>query len=70
MTPSVGNFLLMHFPDDGRYSAAKADEFLLARGFILRRVTAYGLPNALRMSVGTEEANRGVVAALAEFLKD
>jgi histidinol-phosphate aminotransferase len=70
VTPSVGNFLLMHFPDDDRHSAARADEFLLARGFILRRVTAYGLPGALRMSVGTEEANRGVVAALAEFLKD
>jgi histidinol-phosphate aminotransferase len=31
VTPSVGNFLLMHFPDDERYSAARADEFLLAR---------------------------------------
>ena len=30
--------------------------------------SAYGFPNALRMTVGTEEANRGVVAALAEFL--
>ena len=49
-------------------SAAAADEFLAARGFILRRVAGYGFPNALRMTVGTEEANRGVVAALAEFL--
>ena len=42
---------------------------LTARGYILRRVAGYGFPNALRMTVGTEEANRGVVAALAEFLK-
>ena len=35
-----------------------------ARGYILRRVAGYGFPNALRMTVGTEEANRGVVAAL------
>ena len=70
VTPSVGNFLLLHFPSGERYSAEKADEYLLARGFILRRVTAYGFPNALRMTVGTEEANRGVVAALTEFLKD
>ena len=34
-----------------------------------RASRAYGFPNALRMTVGTEEANRGVVAALAEFLK-
>lgn len=70
VTPSVGNFLLLHFPSGERYRADKADEYLLARGFILRRVAAYGFPNALRMTVGTEEANRGVVKALTEFLKD
>ena len=69
VTPSVGNFLLVHFTDDPAKSAVKADEFLIARGFILRRVAPYGFPNALRMTVGTEEANRGVVAALAEFMK-
>jgi histidinol-phosphate aminotransferase len=35
---------------------------------VLRRVAAYGLPNALRMTIGDEEANRAVVAALAAFL--
>jgi histidinol-phosphate aminotransferase len=30
---------------------------------------AYGLPNALRMTVGTEESNAATVAALAAFLK-
>jgi histidinol-phosphate aminotransferase len=70
VTPSVGNFLLVHFPEDSRHSAAAADDYLSQRGYILRRVTGYGFPNALRMSIGTEEANRGVVAALSEFLKD
>ena len=41
---------------------------LTRRGLILRRVAAYRLPNALRMTVGTEEANRLVVAALSEFM--
>jgi histidinol-phosphate aminotransferase len=68
VTPSVGNFLLVHFPEDGRHGAAAADDYLTARGYILRRVTGYGFPNALRMSIGSEEANRGVVSALAEFL--
>ncbi len=68
VTPSVGNFVLIHFPSE-QHSAAKADAWLSERGYILRRVAAYGFPNALRMTVGTEEANRGVVAALAEFLK-
>jgi histidinol-phosphate aminotransferase len=69
VTPSAGNFILFHFPG-GKHSAAAADAFLIERGFILRRVAAYGFPEALRMSVGSEEANRGVVSALAEFLRD
>lgn len=69
VTPSVGNFILIHFPEDGRHSAAAADEWLAARGYLLRRVAGYGFPNALRMTIGTEEANRGVVSALSEFLK-
>jgi len=69
VTPSVGNFLLVHFPDgDAAHTAEAADRFLIDRGFILRRVSAYGFPNALRLTIGSEDANRGVVAALAEFL--
>ena len=68
VTPSVGNFLLIHFPDAKGRTAADADAFLTRRGLVLRRVAAYKLPNALRMTVGSEEANRLVVAALAEFL--
>lgn len=70
VTPSVANFILIHFLEDGKHTAEAAEEYLARRGYILRRVAAYGLPNALRMTIGTEEANRGVVAALAEFLKD
>ncbi|GGE13512.1 histidinol-phosphate aminotransferase [Aureimonas endophytica] len=68
VTPSVTNFVLIHFPEDGRHGAAEADAFLTARGFILRRVSAYGFPNALRMTIGSDAANRGAVAALAEFM--
>jgi histidinol-phosphate aminotransferase len=68
VTPSVANFLLIHFPESRGRTAAEADAFLTARGLILRQVGVYKLPNALRMSVGTEEANRLVVAALNEFL--
>ncbi|MDE2283275.1 MAG: histidinol-phosphate transaminase [Hyphomicrobiales bacterium] len=68
VTPSVANFLLIHFPQTKGRGAPEANEFLLARGLILRQTTAYKLPNALRLSVGTEEANRLVVGALKEFL--
>ena len=68
VTPSVGNFLLIHFPETKGKTAKDADALLTSRGLVLRAVGAYHLPNALRMSVGTEEANRGVVTALAELM--
>lgn len=68
VTPSVGNFILIHFPEEEGRSAADADLYLSARGCVLRQVAAYGLPGALRMSIGTEEANRDVIAALKEFM--
>jgi histidinol-phosphate aminotransferase len=68
VTPSVANFVLIHFPDSKGQTAKEADTFLNNRGLILRQVSGYKLPNALRMSVGTEEANRLVVKSLAEFL--
>jgi histidinol-phosphate aminotransferase len=68
VTPSVGNFLLIHFPDSKGRSAKEADAFLTQRGLVLRAVGAYGLPHALRLTVGSEEANRLVVAALKDFM--
>jgi histidinol-phosphate aminotransferase len=68
VTPSVGNFILIHFPDQSGRTAAEADDFLSERGFILRSVKGYGIPGALRMTIGPEEANRGVVKTLADFL--
>lgn len=69
VTPSVGNFILIHFPDQDGKRAVDADRWLSERGCVLRLVGNYGLPHALRMSIGTEEANRTVVSALADFLK-
>ncbi len=66
--PSVGNFLLIEFPATGAKTSAQADKFLLKHGVILRAVGSYGLPNCLRLSVGTEEGNRAAVAALEEFM--
>ncbi len=68
VTPSVANFVLIHFPETKGRTAQDADAFLTARGLILRYVAAYKLPNALRLTVGTEEANRLVIAALKDFL--
>jgi histidinol-phosphate aminotransferase len=68
VTPSVANFILVHFPQVPGRTAADADAFLSSRGLIVRRMDAYGISTALRISIGTEEANRLLVATLAEFL--
>ena len=69
VTPSVANFLLVHFPDEEGRRAEEADAFLKSRGLILRRMGGYGFPNALRVSIGTEEANRLLVDSLRDFLE-
>ena len=64
---SVANFVLIHFAD--AKTAKAADDFLSRRGVILRGVGAYGLGDCLRLTVGTEDANRAAVAALAGYVK-
>ncbi len=68
VTPSVANFVLVHFAPDGEKTAAKADEFLLERGIIVRRMEAYGLPQALRITIGSQDDNEAVASALNEFM--
>jgi len=65
---STANFVLIHFPAEGEKTAAKADDFLCRNGIILREVASYGLPNCLRMTVGTEEQNRLAVSLLQQFM--
>ncbi|HUW74625.1 MAG TPA: histidinol-phosphate transaminase [Methyloceanibacter sp.] len=68
VTPSAANFLLVHFPD-GK-PAQEADKFLHERRIILRRVGEYGFPEALRMTIGTEQENQAALEALTEFMGD
>jgi histidinol-phosphate aminotransferase len=68
VTPSAANFVLFGFPNRPGKTAAEAEAFLAGRGLILRGVANYGLPDHLRLTIGLEEHNRAVIAALADFL--
>jgi histidinol-phosphate aminotransferase len=68
VTPSVANFLLTHFPAEGK-TADAANEALLAEGVVVRKVAGYGLPNALRITVGSEDACRKLVDVLSTFMR-
>jgi len=67
VTPSVANFILVHFSRKPGFTAAEAEEFLAQRGLIVRGVGSYHLPDAIRITIGTEEATRLVADALREF---
>jgi len=70
VTPSLGNFLLLHFPDVNGKRAKDAHQFLAGQGLMLRQMDEYNLPNALRLSIGTEEANQRVITALCAFMRE
>jgi histidinol-phosphate aminotransferase len=60
--PSAGNFLTI----DLRRPAAPVYQALLQRGVIVRPVANYGLPNHLRVTVGTPSENERFLRTLAE----
>jgi histidinol-phosphate aminotransferase len=67
VTPSVCNFILVHFAPHGK-TAQEANAFLASRGLIVRAVEAYHLPHALRITIGSQEANELVLRALRDFM--
>lgn len=64
--PSVGNFVLAGFQN--AEMAKKANDHLAAAGVIVRAVAAYGLPEYLRITVGTVDENDRLLDALTDFL--
>jgi histidinol-phosphate aminotransferase len=68
VTPAVANFVLVRFPA-APHDAAAAFAYLKSRGILTRLVGAYGLPEWLRITIGTAEEMRVVVAAVGDFLR-
>lgn len=63
--PSAGNFVLVRFANAER--SAAANDYLHTKGIIVRPVGGYGLPDCLRITIGTDDQNRAVLDALSEF---
>lgn len=66
-TPSVGNFVLPGFPE-GKHNADAAFRFLQGKGILTRKMGGYGLPDRIRITIGTGAENEKIAAALAEFM--
>jgi len=61
VVPSQANFVMTVLPTEG--DAARVFESLLAQGVVVRPLRAFGLPNCIRVSTGTDEDNRLCVEA-------
>lgn len=66
--PSHANFVLVQFPLTHGLTAKDANQFLLTHGLIVRDVSSYGLPEYLRISIGTPEENTLLLDTLARFM--
>ena len=62
VVPSQDNFVMTVLPSE--QDAQRVFEELLAQGVVVRPLKAFGLPNCLRISTGTDEDNRLCVDAL------
>ena len=65
--PSAGNFLLVRFAEQPGRSAEAALADLKKHGILVRALGGYGLPDCLRITIGTESDTRAVVGALEDF---
>ena len=65
--PSQANFImLVDLPHD----VEDINRAMLQRGIIIRPTAPFGLPQGLRITIGTPEQNRRVIAALREVLAE
>lgn len=62
--PSVGNFITVDLSQE----AGPVDKQLLQSGVITRPVANYGMPNHLRISIGTQQQNERCIKALKQVL--
>ncbi|WP_066781588.1 histidinol-phosphate transaminase [Sphingomonas sp. CCH5-D11] len=63
--PSQANFVLVVF--EGELTAEAAYKGLMDAGYIVRWLPGQGLPQALRITIGTESETRGVITALRDM---
>ncbi len=66
VVPSTTNFVLVKFGDE---VAKKMNAHFVSRGLIVREVGGYGLPEYLRISIGTTEENTLLIEAINDFAK-
>ncbi len=67
--PSQTNFVLARFPNSEVKTASAANDFLLSRGIIPRRINGPDYAGCLRLSIGEADEMETLVDTLREFLE-
>jgi len=63
---SQTNFVTVGFPTESPFTAAECNDYLMKHGYIVRALSV--MPNHLRISVGTEAQNRGLISLIRGFM--
>lgn len=67
-TASTANFVLARFDD--AQTADACDAYLRSQGIIVRQMRGYGLPDCLRITIGTADEMEAFLSAMKAFLGD
>lgn len=68
VTGTEGNFVCVGFPAEEGRSVKEADAFLRERNIITRAMAGFGLPNHLRVTIGTDDEMTVCLDAVEEFV--
>lgn len=63
---SATNFVTVGFPEEGRLTAPAVEAALARHGILVRGLKNYGLPNHLRVTVGSDAENEALLVALSQ----
>ncbi len=66
--PSIANFILIDFSGIGPKTAGAASTWLEKDGITARPMTAYGLPDCLRLSIGSDDDNKAAIDSIERFM--
>lgn len=64
IVPSAGNFVLIKCGQQGLLTAGEFAAKLSEKGIVVREVGNYGLPDYVRITIGTAEENQALIQAL------
>ncbi len=66
-TPSATNFVTVGFAAEGAHTAPSVEAALARDGILVRGLKNYGLPNHLRITVGADDENEALLAAMTRI---